>query len=500
MTKFVLNLLAPILLVLFAETVSAQAFTAIYDFSGVATASGRTDPGAVPIASGVTFGSFIASATVGANSSAGGRFSFPGWSLGAITGSDVFTGGINTAQYYEVTLTPQLNIELSLQRVIFTLQRSGTGIRQYSVRSSIDGYAANLPASINPANVNLQVVAGNVFQVSDATTAAENGSRLTLSGTTALQDLATPVTFRFYGWNAEGTGGTFSLDNVSFSGSTTTVMGSPVITLSTAAINFPPANINTSSADSTFTVQGENLTEQITISTTAPFSISDAANGSYSTSLVIPAADVAAPKTVYLKFTPSAATPYNGNVHVVSGITYKDITATGDGIDPANLVFNFNNCSSGGGPGLGFISYSVIGAQRWACSNFGNSGTRGVDVNGFSGGVALDNEDWLISPALTIGSLNLPIFSFYSRGEFSGPSLQLLVSTDYDGSSNPNTATWTDLQANFPPLTNVWTFTDGINLTAYKSFPKIYIGFKYTSAGELGAARWTLDDVTVNDR
>ena len=34
-------------------------------------------------------------------------------------------------------------------------------------------------------------------------------------------NLLAPVTFRFYAWNAEGTGGTFSLDNVNFIGSST---------------------------------------------------------------------------------------------------------------------------------------------------------------------------------------------------------------------------------------------------------------------------------------
>ena len=101
-------------------------------------------------------------------------------------------------------------------------QRSGTGIRNYAVRSSVDGYAANLPASINPANANLGVGATNEFRwLSDALSTAQNGSLITLGASFA--DLTSPVSFRFYGWNAEGSVGTFSIDNVSFTGSSRNV-------------------------------------------------------------------------------------------------------------------------------------------------------------------------------------------------------------------------------------------------------------------------------------
>src|SRR5205085_5689415 len=87
------------------------------------------------------------------------------------------------------------------------------------VRSDADSYAANLPASISPSNVNLSVVATNIFQVSDASSAAENGSLITLSGASFTGLTAgTTRTFRFYGWNAEATGGTFSIDNVVING------------------------------------------------------------------------------------------------------------------------------------------------------------------------------------------------------------------------------------------------------------------------------------------
>ncbi|MBK7678353.1 MAG: hypothetical protein IPJ29_02900 [Chitinophagaceae bacterium] len=205
-----------VLLLFITGKLWSQAFSSTYDFALVVNGvSGTTDPTPPPTASGLTFGSFNAVGTP-ANPNAGGRFSFIDWSLGATNGSDVFIGGINTSEYYQVTITPNANVVLDLNTITFTSQRSGTGPRQYSVRSSLDGYASNLPASINPANPTLSIVATDIFQVTDATTTAQIGSTITLG--VSYDNLTTPVTFRFYGYNAELAGGSFGIDNVVFNG------------------------------------------------------------------------------------------------------------------------------------------------------------------------------------------------------------------------------------------------------------------------------------------
>ncbi len=208
-----------------------QTFTSTYTFANVASGSsttGTTDPTLVPMATGVTFGSFTA---VGAlnGPNAGGRFSFTNWPIGAQDGNDTFGGGVDMSKYYSVTLTPQAGFTISLSSIVFTLQRTTTGIRQYVVRSSVDGYSANLPASISPASTNLSVVAGNTFQVVDASTSsiAYTGSTITLGGT-SYTSVSGPVTFRFYGFNAEATGGAFSIDDVKITG-TATATNAPTI-------------------------------------------------------------------------------------------------------------------------------------------------------------------------------------------------------------------------------------------------------------------------------
>lgn len=485
-----------------------QSFTGTYPFTNVASGSGgRMDPTPVPTATGVVFGSFTAVAptgnpyNLGTNPNAGGRFSFQGWPIGATNGSNTFTGAIATDQYYEITITPASGYAIDLTSITFTLQRSGTGIRQYSVRSGNDGYSANLPASVSPANANLQVVTDNVFQLTDASTSAQNGSTITLTGFTGL---TSSVTFRFYGWNAEGSGGTFSLDNVVFTGSATAV-SVPSVNISTTAISFPNTNINATSSSS-YTLNGTNLTGDVSINTAAPYSVS-LDNTTFTTSATIPLADATAGATVHVRFSPTTAGSFSGSIlHTTSGGVDKTITLSGEGIDPSNLTFNFNSCTVSSIPGSGFLSINTTGSQMWGCSQFGQNSTNGVSVNGYSSGSAQTNEAWLVSPALHLSSIvNMPVLSFYSRGEFSGPVLQLYVSTNYDGSSSPATATWTEItNANFPTppgsATTTWTLSDNIDLSAYKGAANVYLAFKYTSSPALNAARWSIDDVTITDQ
>jgi len=201
-----------------------QSFVGTYDFASVTASSGSTDPSTPPAAAGVIFGSFTA-AGLSSNPNASGRFSFTTNALGGVNGSDNFagfTGSLNPAKYYEVTLTPNGGYLLDLDAISFTIQRSGTGIRSYAVRSSLDGYSANLPASISPANANLGVGAADEFQyLFDANSTAQNGSLVTLGA--PFDALTSAITFRFYGWNAETAIGTFSLDNVAFSGAASPV-------------------------------------------------------------------------------------------------------------------------------------------------------------------------------------------------------------------------------------------------------------------------------------
>ncbi|MFT3682051.1 MAG: hypothetical protein QM791_17380 [Ferruginibacter sp.] len=198
-------------------TLSNGYVAATYTFDSVKVTSGLTDPTPVPSFAGVSFGPFTGTGA-GApsfNSTAAARFSLTNWTLGATNGSDVFSPTDTATRYFEVTISPVQGKSITFSSLSFRLQRSGTGVRQAFVRSSIDNFSANLTALIYPDNTALSVVPNNKFQVTDASTFAQDGCTISL-GTNAFTGITTPVTFRFYGINAEAPTGTFSIDNVVF--------------------------------------------------------------------------------------------------------------------------------------------------------------------------------------------------------------------------------------------------------------------------------------------
>ena len=122
-------------------------------------------------------------------------------------------------------------------------------------------------------------------------------------------------------------------------------------------------------------------------------------------------------------------------------------------------------------------------------------------MNGFAG-TAQPNEDWLISPVISLKAI--PTMSFYSQFSFAGNSLRLKISTNYTGTGNPATATWTDLNGIFPTIAvgssstspADWSYSF-VDLTNYPN-QNVYLAFVYTSTSS-AAARWSLDEITFNN-
>jgi hypothetical protein len=186
-----------------AISLSAQtAFTATYDFSEAPSLDNGDFVG-----TGLTITPFTATGLQSTTTT--NRFA---WS-DAPTASTPDLG-----KYFEVTLTPATGTTVSVSSITFRSQRSGTGPRNYSVRTNVGGYAANLPASIEPANVELAVQGSNEFFFVTDVSGGQNGSKVT---PTTITNISGPVTFRFYFYSAESGSGTFSVDDVVITGTTT---------------------------------------------------------------------------------------------------------------------------------------------------------------------------------------------------------------------------------------------------------------------------------------
>ena len=107
-------------------------------------------------------------------------------------------------------------------------------------------------------------------------------------------------------------------------------------------------------------------------------------------------------------------------------------------------------------------------------------------MNGYADGASNENEDWLVSPAISSQGNQDALLSFRTAMTFDGDPLQVKVSVDYDGQGDPAGAEWIDITGEFEYSTgnyewvesgavNVWNVLDGYDL-GYTNF---YVAFVY---------------------
>lgn len=196
----------------------------------------------------------------------------------------------------------------------------------------------------------------------------------------------------------------------------------------------------------------------------------------------------AAGEVVYVALQFTDATNTNSVDFNLDNIAIDDNAPLG----PSLLSENFDDCSALNS----FSQFSVIGDQIWDCTTFGQDGTTAAQISGFSGS-ALDNEDWMISPVFTPSATSQLIFD--ARTRFGGLPIEVKVSSNYSGTGDPSSATWTDLTVGLPAIdSDVWTTVDPVSLASFAG-QNIYIAFVYYSNPSDGAPRWTIDNLTVSE-
>ena len=102
---------------------------------------------------------------------------------------------------------------------------------------------------------------------------------------------------------------------------------------------------------------------------------------------------------------------------------------------------------------------------------------------------------WLISPSIDLSGESNPIFKFINAYNFAGDPLEVLVSTDYDGVSDPNDASWNDLNPILSSGGWDWVSSGNIDLSLYQTGP-IHIAFKYTGSNSDGST-WEVDAIQI---
>ncbi|MBN4081701.1 choice-of-anchor J domain-containing protein [bacterium AH-315-C07] len=141
----------------------------------------------------------------------------------------------------------------------------------------------------------------------------------------------------------------------------------------------------------------------------------------------------------------------------------------------------------------GWTTYNVSGTQYWYLDEF--SGNKFAKMSGYESGSNYVNEDWLISSPIHTQKHTSAILSFLTAKNYTGNDLEVLISSDYSGSGDPNLATWTNLNPTLSAGSWTWTNSGNIDLSAYLG-QTLYIGFKYTSDAT-NSATWEVDDYLV---
>jgi len=80
---------------------------------------------------------------------------------------------------------------------------------------------------------------------------------------------------------------------------------------------------------------------------------------------------------------------------------------------------------------------------------------------------------------------------------YTGPDLIVLVSTDYNGSSDPNGAAWDTLSATLSPGNWAFTQSGSIDISSYND-TSVYIAFKFISTAS-ESATWEVDGIKITE-
>lgn len=166
-------------------------------------------------------------------------------------------------------------------------------------------------------------------------------------------------------------------------------------------------------------------------------------------------------------------------------VFFQDFESIGANNGVLNLA-GWKNIGETGG-----ISYqnAVFGSVK--CAKVSAFGTGASTVS-----------SWFISPAINLTGTTAPKLTFLQAAGFAlgATTLQVMVSTNYNGSNTPSTSTWTSIYSNTAttPTSGFGTLTSvgNLNLTPWIG-QTVYIAFKYDGGDPGKTTTYEFDDVKV---
>ncbi len=184
---------------------------------------------------------------------------------------------------------------------------------------------------------------------------------------------------------------------------------------------------------------------------------------------------------------------FNGDIQLLIR-AYDQINMNGERFPGQVLSKNFDDedVSSGG-----WSTFQVAGPEvQWTTSAAGGAPNDYGVISNYIDGSNVVCENWLISPAFDLTAAGSPVLNFDNAYNFSGPPLEILISTDYDGISNPNEqGSWTAVPATLSTGGFTWVNSGDIPLGAFDG-TTVRVAFKYTGTSSTGST-WELDNIVV---
>lgn len=135
----------------------------------------------------------------------------------------------------------------------------------------------------------------------------------------------------------------------------------------------------------------------------------------------------------------------------------------------------------------------------WTTANLGGATTfYGMCKNYYTTNHTL--ETWLISPSMDFTSATSPMLNFDNAWKYTGAPLAVMISTNYNGTGLPSTATWTDItsMATWSTGNFAWQNSGNVDLSTYNGNSAVYVAFVYNGTSADGST-WELENIMINE-